>query len=76
MKPVANLAVIALASALLTPMVVGAVERGSPAQVTEPQATSIAAAPAAAAEPACARKVKVVYAGYAGASGCAPAIAP
>jgi hypothetical protein len=73
MKPVANLAVIALASALLTPIVVGAVGTASPAQATEPASVVVAAAPAAPAEPACARKVKVVYAGYAGATGCAPA---
>ena len=76
MKPVANFAAIALASALLTPVIVAAVGTGSPAQATEPKATVIAAAPAqAAAEPACARKVKVVYAGCAGATGCAPALA-
>lgn len=72
MKPFANLAVIALASALLTPMVVGAVGSTSPAQAVESAATT-APAPVAAAEPVCARKVKVVYAGYAGATGCAPA---
>ena len=76
MKPVANFAVIALASALLTPMVVGAVGSTSPAQAVEPAmktTTTTAPAPVAAAEPVCARKVKVVYAGYAGATGCAPA---
>ena len=76
MKPVANFAVIALASALLTPMVVGAVGSTSPAQAVEPAmktTTTTTTAPVAAAEPICARKVKVVYAGYAGATGCAPA---
>jgi hypothetical protein len=76
MKPVANFAVIALASALLTPMVVGAVGSTSPAQAVEPAmktTTTTTTAPVAAAEPVCARKVKVVYAGYAGATGCAPA---
>ena len=74
MKPAANFAMIALASALLTPVIVGAVGTGSPAQATEPKAvvTSAATAPAAA-DPVCARKVKVVYAGYTGATGCAPA---
>jgi len=71
MKPFANLAVIALASALLTPVVVGTVGSAAPAQAVEPATT--APAPVAAAEPVCARKVKVVYAGYAGATGCAPA---
>jgi hypothetical protein len=75
MKPFANLAVIALAAALLTPVVVGTVGTASPAQATEPVAAVATAAPAVAAEPVCARKVKVVYAGYAGASGCAPAAA-
>ena len=74
MKPAANFAVIALASALLTPMVVGAVGSTSPAQAVEPaMKTTTAPAPVAAAEPVCARKVKAVYAGYAGATGCAPA---
>jgi hypothetical protein len=69
LKPTANIAVIALASALLTPVVVGAIGTGS-----HPAPPSAAAeAPAPAPEPVCARKVKVVYAGYAGASGCAPA---
>ena len=72
MKPFANLAVIALASALLTPVVVGTVGAAAPAQAVEP-ARAVAPEPAAAAEAPCARKVKVVYAGYAGASGCAPA---
>ena len=74
MKPFANLAVIALASALLTPVVVGTVGAAAPAQAVEPATTATTApAPVAAAEPVCARKVKVVYAGYAGATGCAPA---
>ena len=74
MKPFANLAVIALASALLTPVVVGTVGAAAPAQAVEPAMTATTApAPVAAAEPVCARKVKVVYAGYAGATGCAPA---
>jgi hypothetical protein len=72
MKPVANFAVIALASALLTPVVVGAVGTASPARATEPVVVAAPAAPAALAEPVCVRKVKVVY-GYAGATGCAPA---
>ena len=70
MKPFANLAVIALASALLTPTVGAA----APAQAVEPARTvAPAPEPAAAAEAPCARKVKVVYAGYTGATGCAPA---
>ena len=74
MKPFANLAVIALASALLTPVVVGTVRATAPAQAVEP-ARAVAPAPeaAAATEAPCARKVKVVYAGYTGAPGCAPA---
>ena len=71
LKPTANIAVIALASALLTPVVVGAIGTGSEAALAPPSAA--AEAPAPAPEPVCARKVKVVYAGYAGASGCAPA---
>ena len=74
MKPFANLAVIALASALLTPIVVGTVGAAAPAQAVEPARTvAPAPEPAAAAEAPCARKVKVVYAGYAGPTGCAPA---
>jgi hypothetical protein len=75
MKPAANLAMIALASALLTPVIVGVVGTGSPAQATEPKAAVVAAAPAAVAEPVCARKVKVVYAGYTGSTGCAAPVA-
>ena len=76
MKPAANLAMIALASALLTPVIVGVVGTGSPAQATEPKAAVVTAAPAVAvAEPVCARKVKVVYAGYTGATGCAAPVA-
>jgi hypothetical protein len=74
LKPTANIAVIALASALLTPVVVGAIGTGShPAEAALAPLSAAAEAPTPAPEPACARKVKVVYAGYAGASGCAPA---
>ena len=65
-KPVVELAAIALASALLTPFAVSFAAPPAP----EPRHAVV---PAAAPEPACVRKVKVVYAGYAGATGCAPA---
>jgi hypothetical protein len=64
MRPVTNFAMMALASALLAPVVVGATASALPV---------IAAAhveAAAISEPACARKVKVVYATY-GSTGCA-----
>jgi len=73
LKPAANIAAIALASALLTPVVVGAVGTASPAAHAAPATEPVVAAAPAPAEPTCARKVKVVYAGYAGATGCAPA---
>jgi hypothetical protein len=61
MKSVTNFAIIALASALLAPVVVGASASALPIVAVE-----------IAPEPACVRKVKVVYAGY-GSTGCAPA---
>jgi hypothetical protein len=64
MKSVTNFAIIALASALLAPVVVGA--SASPLPVIAVALAEIAP------EPACVRKVKVVYAGY-GSTGCAPA---
>jgi hypothetical protein len=71
LKSAANVAVLALASALLTPVVLGAVGTAPPTM------EAVAATPAppahdAAAAPACVRKVKVVYAGYGANTGCAP----
>jgi hypothetical protein len=62
MKLSANFAIIALASALLTPVMVGA---------TAP-ALAVVATSVDVPEPACARRIKVVYAGY-GVAGCARA---
>ena len=67
-KPVVELAAIALASALLTPFAVSFAAPPAP----EPR-HAVAPAAAPEPEPACVRKVKVVYAGYAGATGGAPA---
>ena len=64
MKLTINFAMIAIASALLAPIVVGAAAYATPAEAP-------ALSDEATAEPACARKVKVVYAGF-GSTGCAP----
>jgi hypothetical protein len=59
MRPVTNFAMMALASALLAPVVVGATASALPAIAT----AYVEAAP-------CARNVRVVYATY-GSTGCA-----
>ena len=64
MKPVINFAMMALASALLAPVVVGATASALPV------ITTAHVEAAAIPEPACSRKVKVVYATY-GRTGCA-----
>jgi hypothetical protein len=66
MKLTTNFAMIAIASALLAPLVVGATAYAIPVEAP-------AVAEVAAAAPACARKVKVVYAAF-GSTGCAPAL--
>jgi hypothetical protein len=70
LKSAANVAVLALASALLTPVVLGAVGTAPPTM--EAVAATPAAAAQVAAAPECVRKVKVVYAGYGASTGCAP----
>ena len=73
MTRTSTIVTIALLSSILTPVVVKATGMSEkPAAVREAkletglvqQATATTASTAAAAEPACARKVKVVYAGY------------
>ena len=57
---------LALLSSLLTPVVVkatGIAETAAPAQQAKVEMAAVTT-PAPAAEPACTRKVKVVYAGY------------
>jgi hypothetical protein len=65
MKLTTNSAMIAIAAALLAPLVVGATAYATP--VEAPAVAEVATAPA------CARKVKVVYAAF-GTTGCAPAL--
>ena len=61
MNRTVTLAVITLVSALATPVVVNATtSRLRPSTVTAP----VAVAASRADEPACARQVRVVYAGY------------
>jgi hypothetical protein len=60
---------IALASFLAAPLMVqamtpGSRDAGKPVGAEPAIVKAVAATPAKAAEPACARKVKVVYAGY------------
>jgi hypothetical protein len=58
---------LALVSSLLTPVVVkatGVAETAAPAQQAKVEMAAVTTPAPAAAEPACTRKVKVVYAGY------------
>ncbi len=57
---------LALLSSVLTPVVVKATgtDKSAPAQQAKVEMTAVTAPAPAAPEPSCARKVKVVYAGY------------
>jgi hypothetical protein len=58
---------LALLSSLLTPVVVkatGIAETTAPAQQAKVEMAAVTTSTPTAAEPACTRKVKVVYAGY------------
>jgi hypothetical protein len=65
MTRTSTLVTLALLSSLLTPVVVMATgtDKSAPADQAKVE-TAALTAPASAAEPACARRVKVVYAGY------------
>jgi hypothetical protein len=65
MTRTSTIVTLALLSSVLTPVVVKATgtDKSAPAQQAKVEMAA-ATTPAAAAEPACARKVKVVYAGY------------
>jgi hypothetical protein len=65
MTRTSTIVTLALLSSVLTPVVVKATgtDKSAPAQQAKVEMASVTA-PAPAAEPSCARKVKVVYAGY------------
>lgn len=68
MNRTAALVTIALLSSIATPMVVGATGTATKAPeaavIVQAKADVMAAVTAPSGDPACARKVKVVYAGY------------
>jgi hypothetical protein len=65
MTRTSTIVTLALLSSVLTPVVVKATgtDKSAPAQQAKVEMAAVTT-PVAAAEPACARKVKVVYAGY------------
>jgi hypothetical protein len=74
MTRTSTIVTLAILSSVLTPVVVKATGT-TEAPATVQQASVQVAAATTAAEPACARKVKVIYAGYGEGQGasCAPA---